>query len=57
MYLVERSPDINRTVLNDHVDHLRDGCGEVRIRKLRMEEDLRAKESLIAYVHFEWLQW
>ncbi len=40
-------------MLNDSVNHLRDGRGEVSIRKLGVEKNLWAKESLVAYVHFE----
>lgn len=33
-YLIERTPDVNRAVLNDLVHNFRDRLGEVRVGKL-----------------------
>ena len=41
-YLVEGSPDIDGAVLDDSVDNLGDGRGEIWVGELRMEENLWA---------------
>ena len=51
--LVEGAPDVDGAVLNDSVDGLRDGSGEVRVGKLRVEEDLWTKEPLVPHIHRE----
>lgn len=38
-YLVEGSPDVDGAVLDDSVDNLGDGRGEVWVGELRMEEN------------------
>ena len=54
--LIEGSPDINWTILYDRVHHFRDGCGEIWVGELGMEENLRAQEPLITYVNCEGLE-
>lgn len=38
-HLVERTPDVNGAVLNDFINHFRDGLGEVRVGKLGLSGD------------------
>ena len=52
-HLVQWSPAVNRTVLNDLIHSLGDGSGEVGVGKLRMEEYLRSQEPLVAYIHLK----
>ena len=54
--LVEGSPDINWTILYDGVHHFRNGSREVWVGELRVKEDLRAQEPLIANVNCERLE-
>ena len=52
-HLVQWSPAVNRTVLNDFIHSLRDGSSEVGVGKLRVEEDLRSQKPLVAHIHLE----
>lgn len=38
-HLIKRTPDVDGAVLNDFVDHFRDGLGEVRVGKLGRQRD------------------
>ena len=52
-HLVQWSPAVNRTVLNDLIHSLGDGSGEVGVGKLRVEEYLRSQEPLVAHIHLK----
>ena len=54
-HLVEWTSDVDGAVLDDGINCLRDGSGEVWVGKLRVEEDLWTQEPLVAHVHCEWL--
>ena len=51
--LIEGSPDVNWTILYDRVHHFRYGCGEVRVGKLRMEENFWSKKPFIIDVNLK----
>ena len=50
-YLIQRPPDVDGTVLDDRVDHLGDGRGEVGIAELGVEENFGPKETFVPHVH------
>lgn len=53
-YLVERSSDIDRAVLDDLIHHFRDGLGKVRVGKLtgkEKEKKMSLKMSKIMMSH------
>lgn len=56
LYLVQRPPDVDGTVLNDGVDHLGDGRSEVGVAEFRVEENLGTQETFIADINREWLE-
>lgn len=49
-YLIERTPDINRAVLNDLVHNFRDRLGEVRVGKLGSETNRRRVTLCMSYM-------
>lgn len=49
VYLIERTPDINRAVLNDLVHDFRDRLGEVRVGKLGSETNTEDVLTLCMY--------
>ena len=53
LHLVQWPSDVNGAVLDDSVYHLRDGCGEVRVAELGVEENLGTKEALVPNIHRE----
>jgi hypothetical protein len=51
--VVQRPSNVDRAVLDHIVDDLRDWCREIGIGELRMEEDLRPEEALVADIDVE----
>lgn len=51
--LVQRSTNVDRTILNAVVHDVGQWCDEVWIGDLRIEEDLRTQKALEADVHLE----
>ena len=55
-HLVQRPPNVNGSVLNDIVHHLRYGNCEIRIRELWVEEYLGTQKPFITNVNLERLK-
>lgn len=51
--LVETTTNIDGRGLNDAIDNCRQGCQEIRGVNLRVEEDFRCKETLVANIDLD----
>lgn len=51
VYLVERTPDVDGTVLDDFIHHFWDGLGEVWVGKLDENKKVKLKKIIYIYIY------